>query len=261
MKKKAYMLALALSAIVVVALTGCGERATVETETEKKTEAVTEVHTEPETQTEKVTETEKPTEKITEKVTEAETFGPEDLPVEEELANEKELPSPVVYVANDNINVRESPTTEEENVISSFDEGEEVTVLAKTPHWYKIEKEDYTGYVHKDGLDGDEDEGPAAPAPQQPAGEESAPAGQEEEHEPEQQEEEPVQTVEPSDYAESYPIEVAEDANIRASASDTGEVLQTVAPGTQLTALGEEGDWIRVDYDGAVGYIHRNLIG
>lgn len=259
--KKKYMPALLAAALLAASLTGCGER--VEKQTEKQTEAVTERVTEAiqiETQPQTEKKTEKPTEKQTEKPTEPPTEADVNLTADEEKARESELAAEVTYYASDDINVRETPSTESpDNIISSYDRGESVQVVAKTPHWYKVRKvdpysgEDFYGYVMKDYISETtidmNSEVPEQTAPVQ-------------EVEPQPQPQPAVQVAEGvSGYAESFPINIASDANVRASASENGEVIGVVQAGTVLTAVGETGSWYQVDYNGSVGFVHKNLVG
>ena len=69
--------------------------------------------------------------------------------------------------AADNVNVRAEPNSGDEgNIISSFDQGQEVTVIAETPNWYKVQMDGYTGYVFKENLSDTEVE-PKTPEEQQ----------------------------------------------------------------------------------------------
>ena len=258
MNRKYIVAALSVIAMGCLFLTGCGERVT-NVETQPATEAVTEAVTEKiQIETQKPTEppTEPPTEKVTE--TEPPTEPDRDLTPEEELAQETPLSAAVTYYANDDINVRETPSTENsDNIISSYDQGQEVSVIAKTPHWYKVQKEDYTGYVYKAGLsetgvepksDEEREQAAAAAAAAAPAPEESqqeaAPAAQ------------PV-----SGYADSFPIQIASDANVRSAAGETAEVIGVLNAGTTATAIGESGEWYQIDYNGTTGFVNKNLVG
>ena len=245
------LFSLALAAVVCLGLTGCGERVNKQTEvqTEAKTEApVIEVQTETQkiTETEKQTETEPPTEAVTEAVTEAPV--PKDLTPEEEAQAEKNMEAATVYYAKDDINVRSTPSTENsENIISSFDQGEEVTVIGETPNWFKVQKDDFEGYVSKEFLS-ETTVDPKSPEERSAAADaEAANAAA-------------AQPEGTSGYAESYPIKLSGDANLRAEATETSDVIDTIAAGTQVTAIGEAGEWYQVDYNGTVGYVHKNLV-
>ena len=274
--KKTGWIALGMAAAMAVVLTGCGERMDNEnTTTEAKTEAIVVEATE-EAVTEIQIETQPATEAVTEAVTEAPpviqqteppteppTESTEDLPADQELAQESELAAPVTYYANDDLNVRDTPSTESaDSIISSYDQGQEVTVIAKTPHWYKVQKEDYTGYVHKRGISETLTEPKTDEEREQQAQEMLEQAEQTQQQAPEQPADSSVQqTLEPvSNYADSFPIQLKGNANVRASASETADVIGVVDSGSQMTALGESGDWYQVDYNGNVGYVNKNLV-
>ena len=70
---------------------------------------------------------------------------------EEEKASETELKGNKILYAMDDINVRTDPGTDAD-IVSSFDQGQEVTVTAETRHWYKVQLDGYSGYVRKDVL-------------------------------------------------------------------------------------------------------------
>ena len=271
--KKAIVITLGLSAAVMMLLTGCGER--VNTETEVQTEEVIVVDTEAEAVTEVQIETqpatqpptEPPTEAPTEPPTQPPTEDPGDLPEDQELAQESALAASVTYYANADLNVRNTPSTESaDSIISSYDQGQEVTVIAKTPHWYKVQKEDYTGYVHRDGLSetlegamAGEGISSGAASEQTAPAETAAPAAQE--AAPAAQEAAPVSAAPVSDYADSFPIVMTGNANVRVDASEKADVIGVVNVGDQLTAIGESGDWYQVDYNGSTGYVNKNLVG
>lgn len=262
MKKRMLVLSAAAASFALLFLTGCGERAQEQvteavTQAPVETEAITEIQIETQPVTEIVTEP--PTEPPTQPPTEPPTEPDVDLPPEEEMAQESALAAPVTYYASDATNIRETPSTENsDNIISSYEQGDEVTVVAKTPHWYKISRTDsesgqeYTGYVYKKfisetGVEPKTDEETAAnietavEAPQQSAPAEAVPAA--------------------SSYADSFPITVTSDANIRQDASETADVIGVINGGTQVTAIGESGEWYQVDFNGTIGYVNRNLVG
>lgn len=263
MKRKYLVAAFAVAVMAAVFLTGCGERVeNVETQPAPVTEAVTEAVTEVQIETQPATEppTEPPTEKITE--TEPPTEAPDvDLTPEEELAQETPLSAAVTYYASDDINVRETPSTENsDNIISSYDQGEAVSVIAKTPHWYKVQKEDFTGYVSRKFVSetnvepkSDEEReqadaaaaAAAAAAAQQPAPEQTAPAAD----------------AGVAGYADSFPIQIASDANVRASAGENADVIGVLDAGTTATAIGESGNWYQISYNGTTGFVNKNLVG
>lgn len=235
------------------------EAVTEAPETEKETQPVTELP--PQTETQPVTEAPAP-----EPVTEAE------LSAKEERNQEQAYENWVTMYALDDVNVREKPTTKKDNIFSSLDQGQTVTVTGETPNWYKVyfEDSDTYGYVSKDWLSAsevapktaeereaamnqaaetvpaaapaqvqdhmDEDDNAPAPAPQP----EAAPA------------------VEVSG---GTVVTLNSDANLRSAASEISDVVGVLNAGTQVTIVGEADRWYQVNYNGSSGYINKNLVG
>ena len=252
MKKKMLTLSAVIAAALALSLTGCGQRTEEPapetqkaTETEVVTEAPTEVITEAQQLTEKVTETEAQTE--TEPATE--TVTERDLSSDEEMDEETTYPASITMYASDDVNIRSTPDTESgDNVISSFDQGEEVTVIGETPGWYVVEKSDFSGYVHKDVLS----ETAVEPKSPEERAEQSGSTGSDTSS---VDLEYNVQT-----YAESFTIQLGSDANLRSAPSSDAGIIGTIAADTVVTALGSTDDWYKVEVDGTVGYVNRNLI-
>ncbi len=253
MKNRLRAAAVVMAAMSALLISGCGQRVEdtpVQTEKQTETEAVTEIiiiteapQTEPPTETEAVTEA----------VTEAPVVPDEDLSAEEEAAGLRSYDESRTLYANDDINVRTEPSTEQgsETIFASYLQGDEVTVTGETPHWYRVSlSEESDGYVHKDGL--------SETAVEPKTDEERAAAA----------EQEAVNQAASADYeaadsmfAESFPVVAASAVNIRAGASEDADIMGTLPEGTTATALGETGDWYQVEYEGMVGYIHKNLVG
>ena len=55
-------------------------------------------------------------------------------------------------------------------------------------------------------------------------------------------------------------LTVTEGCNVRAEASSDGEIIGGYDEGTEVEKLGEEGEWIKIDYEGQTGYIHSSLL-
>ena len=251
MKKSKLIAAVLFAVLTAVSLTGCGERADkVETETQKQTEAPTEPATEAITEapTEAPTEkqTEAPTERLMEPETEAVTEEiadfPDDMTGEEEMEYETEFEEPEIYFAADDVNVRATPTTDEENVLGSFDQGEEVTVTGETPHWFVVELDELTGYVRKDLL----------------SDAEVTPKTEEERANNVSEAENMELGV--SAFAEHFTIQMSSDANLRKQPNEQGEIIGTVRADEILTATGETDEWYQVMIDETVAYVNKNLV-
>ncbi len=245
-KTRMWMLSLALAAAMAFSLTGCGEKLTKETETEtvKQTEAPTEKATEK--------QTEKATEKQTETETETETEADREMTPEEEKASETELKGNKILYAMDDINVRTDPGTDAD-IVSSFDQGQEVTVTAETKHWYKVQLDGYSGYVRKDVLSETAVEPKSAEERQQIMEQQGTASASSDTTATDLEYD--VRT-----YAESFPLILSSDANIRSTPSQDGSVVTTVSSGSTITALGATDRWYKVEYDGTVGYVNKNLV-
>ncbi len=290
-RKTRWLLVLLASCMVAAAATGC-DKLKKEPQTEAVTEKVTETETETEIQTEKVTEavTEKVTEPPTE--TEPETQAPVQteprvLTTDEEKAEQISYDQYKFMYAVDDVNVRDQPGTDGE-VFFSFNQGERVTVIGETPNWAVVLLEEYDsqGYVSKQFLSDSEvaektseereqaimeelgltSETGAGTVTETPAGTDASqgtpavptetPAAST-----------PVSTDTSSvdaqygveSYEEGFQVYAMTGANLRATPAQDGEIIQTIASGTGLKALGYTDRWYKVDLNGTIGYVNRNL--
>ena len=252
MKKKMLSLSAVIAVVLAVSLSGCGQRTeeqTPETQKVTETEAVTEAATEEITEAQKLTEKETETEVQTETEPATEAITERDLTSDEEMDEEEAYPASITMYAMDDVNIRSTPDTETgDNVISSFDQGEEVTVIGETPGWYVVEKSDFSGYVRKDVLS------ETAVEPKSPE-ERAELAGSSGSETTSVDLEYNVQT-----YAESFTIQLGSDANLRSAPSSDAGIIGTIPVDTVVTALGSTDEWYKVDFDGTVGYVNRNLI-
>ena len=269
--------------LVMAAVTGCGqarpegqnETAAVQTE---KAPAVTEtpivIQTEaPQTELQtQAPETQAPE-------TQAAPAAPVSLSEEEELNQLYEFSEEETGTrfANADINVRQTPTTEGDNIISSLDKGEEITVIGETANWYEIFKAedsvtgmtDLKGFVMKYYLSDTYDEAmaaqpsettaPAQNVPAEPQNPEPAPA----QPAPEQQDAgaQPEQQAAVQSTASGPQVTVTSDANIRAEAYETANVVGVVNKGTTVTQIGSADGWIQIDSNGVQGYIKSSMVG
>ena len=204
---------------------------------------------------------------------ETQPAAPVSLSEEEELNQLYEFSEEEIGTkfANADINVRTSPTTSsEDNIVSSLDKGEEITVIGETANWFEIYKDydtvsgqsELKGYVMKAYLSETYDEAmaaqpqetaqPAQAQPAEPAPAEPAPA--------EAQPEQSPQTSAPAGNASGPQVTVTSDANIRADAIETGSVVGVVTAGTTVTQIGSADGWVQIDYNGVQGYIKASMV-
>ncbi|MCM1105907.1 MAG: SH3 domain-containing protein [Blautia sp.] len=84
----------------------------------------------------------------------------------------------------------------------------------------------------------------------------------------EQNTQEPGDNEKPEDTQENgqepedgtYTVQTLDICNVRATPGTDGEMLGRVLADTELTALGTEGDWTKVEFQGGTGYIRSDLL-
>ena len=294
---KTIVVSAVIAALAGLALTGCGQARPENGAPEKVSEssvdtAVTEavviiqteapvIETEPETQPQTQPVTEVQTEPQTQPVTTPPTEAV--LSADEELAQSNEYTDWISMFANADINVRETPTTEnQDNIISSYDRGEEAVIIGETVNWYKIykshdpvsEADELVGYVKKEFMSATYEESmterpqeTAAPADQAPAAEPqavtpetTAPAAVTPETTA------PAaatpETAAPAASTASGPsVTLRSDANIRSEAYETASVVGVVTAGSTATQIGSSDGWVQIDYNGVQGYVKASFVG
>jgi len=55
--------------------------------------------------------------------------------------------------------------------------------------------------------------------------------------------------------------EIYKKSNLRSSPSLIAEILRIMPAGASVKYLGREGEWVHIEYDGTVGYVHSDLVG
>ena len=54
---------------------------------------------------------------------------------------------------------------------------------------------------------------------------------------------------------------VAEGCNVRSAAnSDEDNIIGGLDEGDEVQVLGQEGDWVQIEYDGQTGYVYSGLL-
>lgn len=269
-KRKKFLAALVMAVSVAVLASGC-DKLKKEPETEVPTETETESPTVKETEPPTETETEPPTEKETEPPTESET-QPKILTVEEEKAQETEFDQLRTMYAMDDVNVRAEPGTDGE-IFSSFYQGDKVIVVGETPNWCVVDLEDYdsNGYVSKQFLS-DTVVAPKSDEERQQLIEQelsgTVSSGETSSGTSDGNNAAGTASSDTSSvdlqynvgaFAESFTVYAMTGANLRSTPAQDGEIIQTVASGTSVKAVGETDRWYKVEVNGTVGYVNKNL--
>lgn len=55
-------------------------------------------------------------------------------------------------------------------------------------------------------------------------------------------------------------LTVTEGCNVRAEADGDADIIGGLDEGTEVEKLGQEGDWIQIEYEGQTGYVYSGLL-
>ena len=263
---KTVLVSAIIAALAGLAVTGCGQ-ARPENGTAQPTSEPTTVSTAV-TEAVVIIQTEAPVPQ-----TQPQTTPPTEavLTADEELAQSNEYNDWISMFANADINVRETPTTDTaDNIISSYDRGEEAVIIGETVNWYKIYKEhdpvsdsdELVGYVKKEFMSASYEEAmterPQEAAPAQTAQTPETAAVQNVTPETTAPAE---TTAAPASTASGPSVTLNTDANIRSDAYETASVVGVVSAGTTVTQIGSSDGWVQIDYNGTQGYVKASFVG
>lgn len=70
----------------------------------------------------------------------------------------------------------------------------------------------------------------------------------------------PAEPTEEPAPEQTWTVTVNADTDIRAAADGLSEIILTIPAGTTVAVLGAEGDWLRVDASGVIGYIYKDSV-
>lgn len=180
----------------------------------------------------------------------------------EEAAPEAEEPAAIIgkaFVvleqADSTLNVRAAASTEAER-LGALNHGDAVSIIGYEGEWTIIQFGGASGYVKSSFLADklpevetlpEEPAAPEVPA-EEPKAEAKAPAKQEK-----------AEVTEPTEAAAEGPVAVGE-TDVRLEGDGLSEIFLTIPDGTALTVLAVEGDWVKVEIDGQIGYIYKDSV-
>ncbi len=248
------------------------EEPTAEGETEDETEepaAEGETEDEPEEPTAEGETEDEPEEPTAEGETEDETEEPEEKTDEEKAQETGDLIELTLRVKTD---VFEKPDVESEK-LATLVKDTSVKYLEKEEDWALVRFDDgfggeVSGYIHKSAFykadrylvwpedelleaeePADEDAADVADAGELPAPANNADGNEDPDSEPAITIEEPAET-----------ITIVGNADIRVAANGLADIIATVEDGTLLPLLAFEDDWVKVLYEGQVGFIYKTNV-
>ena len=131
-------------------------------------------------------------------------------------------------------------------IISNVEKDKEVTINYEVGNWINITYENTEGWARKHFVIGDN-------VTTEENVEEEQPEETDNEEEDSNQEEKTVENK------KGY-IDVSNSANVRKDASTSAEVVNTLLRNTEVTIVGEKGDFYKIEYQNITGYISKSLI-
>lgn len=163
----------------------------------------------------------------------------ETIQTEEPQEQENEFPKQVQTQSNIKVYILPSVTA---SIINNIEAGKTITINKELNEWVNITFENKNGWVRKSLIEN------AVKAPVQ-----------EEQQVEETVQEEPKQNETTFETKKGY-IDADMSVNVREKASTSATVIITLNPDTQVTVVGEENDFYKIEYKEYTGYVAKRLI-
>ncbi len=163
----------------------------------------------------------------------------EPIQMEEPQGQANEFPKQVQTQSNIKVYILPSVTA---SIINNIEEGKTITINKELNEWVNITFENKSGWVRKTLVEN------AVTLPEQ-----------EETQEEVTQTEEPKQNETTFETKKGY-IDADMSVNVRETASTSATVIITLNPDTQVTVVGEENDFYKIEYKEYTGYVAKRLI-
>ena len=185
---------------------------------------------------------------------ESETQGDADA----ELKTLQDYGTTATLYANDAVNVRQTPSTEnDDNIIGSLEKGESVTVVGETSKWFKVNVGGNIGYVSKEFLVSS----PVSEADSSETG--SSETNAQTDQTGETGGDSSVIDAEKNsyvDYGGSSTLYTATDVNVRQEPGTGSGIVDVLGSGEAVTVIGETDNWYVVSVNGTTGYISKSYL-
>lgn len=163
----------------------------------------------------------------------------EPMQTEESQEQVNEFPKQVQTQSNIKVYILPSVTA---SIINNIEAGKTITINKELNEWVNITFENKSGWVRKTLVEN------AVTLPEQ-----------EETQEEVTKTEEPKQNETTFETKKGY-IDADMSVNVRETASTSATVLITLNPNTQVTVVGEENDFYKIEYKEYTGYVAKRLI-
>lgn len=155
--------------------------------------------------------------------------------------------------ARDNVNVRNTPSTESnENIIGSLNLGDQVTVVGETSQWFKVNIQGNIGYISKAFLVNTK---PAASTSNDSADNgtgQSTPVADSTMIDAEKSSQ--------ISYGSSTTLYTTTDVNVRSQPGTSSGMVDVLGSGQALQVIGETDNWFVVSVNGTTGYVSKSYV-
>ena len=141
-----------------------------------------------------------------------------------------------VVNVHSSLNVRNGASTSS-GIIGSLSNGSNVTILGESGNWYKIKYGNSTGYVSKDYVKTSEESSNS-----NTGNNASSSSG------------------ESSSNKSGKVVNVHSSLNVRNGASTSSGIIGSLSNGSNVTILGESGNWYKIKYGNSTGYVSKDYV-
>lgn len=157
--------------------------------------------------------------------------------------------------ANDNVNIRSTPSTEsQENIIGSFNAGDQVTVVGETSSWFKVNVNGNIGYISKQFLVKNQ------PSSSTSQSETSAAGNGDSTGTASDSTKVSAELNSKIDYGSSTTLYTTTDVNVRSQPGTSSGLVDSLGSGQSLQVVGETDNWYIVSINGTTGYISKSYV-
>ena len=139
------------------------------------------------------------------------------------------------------LNVRNGASTSS-GIIGSLSNGANVTILGESGNWYKIKYGNSTGYVSKDYVKASGETSENDTNNSDIGSDESNSSG------------------ETSTNKSGQVVNVHSSLNVRSGASTSSKIIGSLSNGSNVTIVGESGNWYKIKYGNSTGYVSKDYI-
>ncbi len=172
-----------------------------------------------------------------------------------ELKSLTDYGTSAILYANDDVNIRSTPSTEsQENIIGSFSSGDQVTVIGETSSWFKVNVNGNIGYISKQFLVKNQ------PSTSTSQSETSSSAQTGTDTTASDSTKVNAEMNSKIDYGSSTTLYTTTDVNVRSQPGTSSGLVDSLGSGQSLQVIGETDNWYIVSINGTTGYVSKSYV-